>query len=340
MRQVYLKWFLLAGALLLIQTTSFADELKMKNGDRITGKIVQLQDGVLKLKTEYAGVLDIRWNEIETLQTDEAVDILMKDESLFSTVIQGTEGDATKFLASDGSFAREAYLSDVAAINPDPPLTGTLYSGRINAGLNISDGNTAKSALSSDGEMVARTVGDRWTLGWRLNQEKTEGRKTADHVSGFAKYDYFITEKWYTLANIAAERDTINDLDLRLDMGVGTGYQFIETKTDTLSAEFGISQVAEDFTQAANPRYLAQRWAVNANFLLGGSGTEFFHQHEGLLSYESIENVIIRSVTGFRMPIYSMFTSSIQVRWNWQNDPPGDLRNSDVDYMFLLGYKF
>jgi len=340
MRRGYTKWLLLIAILLSLHTTGLADELRMKNGDRITGKIVQLKDGMLKIETEYAGILDIRWKEIESLQTDEAVDILMKDESLFRTAFRGTQGEMTKFQASDGSFAREADLSDVAAINPDPPPPGILYSGRINAGLSISDGNTQKSAFSSDGEMVARAVEDRWTLGWRVDQEKTEGRKTADYLSGYAKYDYFITEKWYALANVAAERDTINDLDLRLDMGVGTGYQFIETKTDTLSAEVGVSQVAEDFTQAANPRYLAQRWAVNANFLLSGNGTEFFHQHDGLLSFENIENIIIRSVTGFRMPIYSMFTSSIQVRWNWQNSPAKDIRNSDVDYMFLLGYKF
>lgn len=337
MRRDNTKWLLFLMTLLILHATGFADEVKMKNGDRITGKITQLKDGMLKIETKYAGILGIDWKEVETLQTDEAVIVLLKDESAVRTTFPG---DAGKRLSSDGNILRGVDLSNVAAINPDPPSTGTLYSGKVNAGISISDGNTQKSAFSTDGEWVARAVEDRWTLGWRMNQEKTEGRKTADYLSGYAKYDYFITEKWYALANVAAERDTISNLDLRLDMGVGTGYQFIETKTDTLSAEVGISQVAEDITQAANPRYLAQRWAVSANFLLGESKTEFFHQHDGLLSYESIDNIIIRSVTGFRMPIYSMLVSSIQARWNWQNSPPKGIRNSDVDYMLLLGYKF
>ena len=332
--------FLLVWTLTAIQTTVFADEARMKNGDRITGTVVKLKDGILTLKTSYAGILAIDWKKVEGLQTDRNVDILLRDESLFSAPFADSGNATAEFRKTDGNPHEKVDLNDILAINPDRPGPAMDFSGRINAGISVTDGNTKQSAFSSDGELTARTVEDRWTLGWRIKQEKTEGRKTADRIYGNAEYDHFLTQKWYMLTNIAGERDKINNLDLRFDMGVGTGYQFIETETDKLSAEVGISQVAEDFEHAANPKYFALRWAVDANFLLGETGLEIFHQHTGLLSFENIQGLIIKSVTGFRIPVYNQFSSTIQINWDWVNQPGESLRNSDVDYLLALEYKF
>ena len=36
-------------------TSAWADELKLRNGDRLTGEVVKMEDNVLTFKTDYGG---------------------------------------------------------------------------------------------------------------------------------------------------------------------------------------------------------------------------------------------------------------------------------------------
>jgi preprotein translocase subunit YajC len=57
----------------LLTTLVHADEVVLTNGDRITGKVVELVDGKLSIKTEYAGVVKIDWTQVETFSTDQPI---------------------------------------------------------------------------------------------------------------------------------------------------------------------------------------------------------------------------------------------------------------------------
>ncbi|MGH8679608.1 MAG: hypothetical protein ACREUQ_14820 [Burkholderiales bacterium] len=45
----------------------------LRNGDRITGQLVRLENGKLTLRTSYAGNVKIDRKEIATLSTDRAL---------------------------------------------------------------------------------------------------------------------------------------------------------------------------------------------------------------------------------------------------------------------------
>ena len=51
-----------------------ADELLMKNGDRLQGSVVSMSLGKLVFKTSYAGDITIKWEEVATLTTDKPVE--------------------------------------------------------------------------------------------------------------------------------------------------------------------------------------------------------------------------------------------------------------------------
>jgi hypothetical protein len=42
----------------------------MNNGDRLTGQVVREDAGRLKLKTAYAGVLEIAWDQVRQVKLD------------------------------------------------------------------------------------------------------------------------------------------------------------------------------------------------------------------------------------------------------------------------------
>ncbi|MGD2150830.1 MAG: hypothetical protein PVF99_09500, partial [Desulfobacterales bacterium] len=59
----------------LIAGNSLADEVRLKNGDRLTGKVIRMEADKLILKTIYAGEISIVWQEVASIKTDGSVKV-------------------------------------------------------------------------------------------------------------------------------------------------------------------------------------------------------------------------------------------------------------------------
>lgn len=57
------------------------DIIVLKNGDRLTGEVVQLRQGKLQVKTDDAGTLSIEWDKIASITTADQYDVMMRDGS-------------------------------------------------------------------------------------------------------------------------------------------------------------------------------------------------------------------------------------------------------------------
>ena len=104
----------------------------------------------------------------------------------------------------------------------------------------------------------------RWTTGpfptcRRGNYASDRDTETESNATAYAKYDRFLTEKWYLYANTSFENDKFKDLRLRSTLGVGTGYQFFDTPRTILSLEGGIDYVHTDFYTQPTDDYPAAR---------------------------------------------------------------------------------
>ncbi len=56
-----------------------ADELRFKNGDRISGKILNMNEKQVVIKTTYAGEITANWSEIVNAKTDQKIAIILKN---------------------------------------------------------------------------------------------------------------------------------------------------------------------------------------------------------------------------------------------------------------------
>ena len=57
----------------------FADQIVMKNGDRLTGKIGKSDDKSLVIKTEFAGEVTVDWSAIQDVKSDQPLHVSLKD---------------------------------------------------------------------------------------------------------------------------------------------------------------------------------------------------------------------------------------------------------------------
>ena len=57
----------------LIFGEALADEVVLKNGDRLTGEVMALEQDKLIFKTSYAGEIFIAWSEVEKISVNKPV---------------------------------------------------------------------------------------------------------------------------------------------------------------------------------------------------------------------------------------------------------------------------
>jgi putative salt-induced outer membrane protein YdiY len=330
--------FVLAALFILLTCSPVAaDEVWLKNGDHLTGKVVSLEGGTLVFNTTYAGDLSIKWGEVVNLKTDEPVKVVLGDETTAKGPVSPGDSGKVKVTAEQPAEPVTLNLDAIEKINPKPPLRTTL---RVNIGASFATGNTEREDIYSDGEFVARTEQNRYTIGGLYRRSESENVKTEDNAMAYMKYDHFFTKKWYGYANATAEQDEFQDLDLRSTLGVGAGYQFFESERTNLSLEGGISYVDENFEVAEDNSFAAGRWGLRFDHYLLPKSLQYFLHHTGLQGLEDSDDLILLTQTGFRVPFYKNLNVTAQVNWDYDKSPSPGKKENDYTYIFSVGYQW
>lgn len=343
MKTFFQRLFIIFPVILLfICNFSWADEIFLKNGDRISGKILNMKDSKLFISTSYSGEISITWQEVLSLKTDEEISVLLNDDTLIYGNTQGTENGVMRLSTSKIAERVSFSLVDVKAINPDPPVEepAVKMKARLNYGITSTRGNTEKDTQHFDGEFVARTDINRYTAGGELNKSEDRGNRTENNSLAYLKYDHFLSKKWFLYGNAQFEKDKFKDLKLRSLAGIGSGYQFLETPHTNLSLEAGINYVNEDYETTLDESYSSSRWSINYDRYFLGKAFQLFHFHEGFVSIEDTDDLFIKSRTGIRIPMFKSINATLQYNLDWDKSPPAGREKSDKTLMFTLGYQF
>src|SRR5947209_19606213 len=93
------RWFvgLLFSTIMAIPVCPLlmADEVILKNSDRLSGAIVKGDGKVLTLKSEFAGTVNLQWDAVQAISSNEPLHLHLKDGQFLvgvvSTSAQGIE---------------------------------------------------------------------------------------------------------------------------------------------------------------------------------------------------------------------------------------------------------
>lgn len=111
------------AASLLAGFAAMADELIMKDGSRLMGKLVKQDDGVVDFETSYAGVIKIKWSEINELIADEPITVLLKNKEIREAT-NAKNTDAGVVLADDSGATETLSPEEIDYVNPEPWRVG------------------------------------------------------------------------------------------------------------------------------------------------------------------------------------------------------------------------
>ena len=341
MKVNHLPVIILVVSMLLSAENVIADEVWLKNGDRITGTVKKMEDKVLIFKTDYAGEMSIEWEEITAMTTDAPIEVVLEEDTSFlGRMVPAAEGQIELQLVDETVGRLTVDLSEVKAINPTPPERRLEIKARLNIGVKVETGNTDKEEYDVNGQLSLRSERNRFFFYGEYELDKTDGDKTKEQSKVFGKYDRFLTKKFYIFCSTFFETDAKQDLDLRLVPSAGPGYQFYETELTNLWVELGPAYVIEKYDESDDEEYMAGLSRINFDHFLLKKIFQFFHFDQVLLSFEDTSDIVILSRTGIRAYFYEYFNLTAQWNWDWDNAPaPGDKR-SDHEYIVSLGFQY
>lgn len=320
--------------------TAEADTVVLRNGDRLTGTVINVSADTVRLQTDYAGEIAIERQKVATLTTDGPVPLMISDQIVRGRIGAG-EDDTVTVTREDGA-TESIPLAQIAYIKPTPRQggPGVNYAGRINLGYSRSAGNSDNERLYGEGELRARHKDYRWSIGGDARESSDDGVKSESNWRARGNYDWFFRPRQFLYARTTFEHDKFRDVDLRSTVGGGYGYQLLETDTTNLSLQGGVDYVNVQREVGENEEYPAAGWGINYDQKVWDGRVVLFHNQDGFWSLEDSDNVLVRTKTGLRFPLGDGFNATAQLNLDWDNDPPPGTKSTDETWLFTLGYSW
>ncbi len=309
-----------------------ADEVRLRNGDRLTGKVVKMDGGILKVTTDYGGEIKIDWSQVESLKTDQPMVIQLPEKE--GPVLEEEERRITVTEVGTPGAMR---LSEVEAINPPPTFR---YKGTVNIGGNSTRGNTQTEAVNASTRWMVRYHRHRLNLEAKYNYGEADGEVTAQNSLANVRYDYFLSRKVFLKGRTLLEKDSFQNLQLRTTYGSGVGYQFVDTARLTLAAEVGAGYVNEDFRAGPTTRTATAQWGIQVEFQALSERVRVFHKHEGFRDFGGRRAVRILADQGIRISLNKHLYVNLEYDFRLNTEPATGRKTTDEAFIFGVGFEW
>jgi putative salt-induced outer membrane protein YdiY len=234
--------------LLLLALSAHGDTLWLNNGDRLSGELVVVRDGVATLKTSYAGELRIPVGEIKHMETGDPIVLRTVDE----TDIEGKLVLQESVQGMDVAGEWQALpVENIAALAPEkkklPPRHPKRWHGELGLGSALRSGNTNTTDARFDASATRQGKRNQLQLGFDAAYGEAEEVLNTRRFAGTLTWRYDLNNRLYLLASLKGERDDGRKLDLRVEGGPGLGYTFLPGPKRTLRADLSLLYTHEEW---------------------------------------------------------------------------------------------
>lgn len=351
MPKIMLFFFTLYLVGLGLGSNALADELKLKNGDRLTGTIVKADGKTLTLKTDYAGTINISMEAIaEVVSTDP----LYVETTDGKTVIGKIETGGGKYeVETKEANKMSGEISAVRAIRSASeqaahermlkPSWFDLWNGGLDFGYSLTTGNTRTNTLALGTNLSRQSKRDKTTLYAAYinakNKNKGVTETTANAIRGGGRYEINLTGRLTTFGFADFEYNQIQLLDLRSVLGGGFGYYVVKKDRMQLQAFGGGAYNRENFSTGL--RRNSGEVFVGEDFALKVSDRILFKER-----FQLFPNLTERGE--YRHTFDSSLTTKLTTWMTWNvtasnryiSNPPSGSKNNDLLLTTGIGVSF
>jgi len=328
---------ILTGMVLLamVAVSQAEDEVKLKNGDRLTGTVKSLSGGKLVLETAHSGPIKIDWSLVASVKVDAPTKVkLVTGETLEGKLSPGAEGRVK--IESGGTAAPvEVDPLKVASFN-EPP---TQWHGALSASAKATDGNTHLRSFLITGEAIRETELDQLLARAIFRYAEDSGTLIERNSYGIGKYSYKFTPRFYGYVSEELQGDTFKDLTLGTITSIGVGYVLVKEEWIDFSAEAGFAYFTNDHRIAPDETHPGARISARLRVALP-LGFEFKDIFTIYPNFEDSQDFTIRNEATLGTKLGGGWTLLGGVITEFDKKPSPGLRRNDDTYFIGLGYTF
>ena len=259
-RQMLPRLLTLVSAM-AITTTASADQVTLKNGDRVTGAIVKKVGGVLTIKSTYMGTISLPWDQVSEVRSDTPLTVVLASGPVQGTVttrdgkleVQGRPGT----IAAGDVVALRDRAEQTAYERLQNPGWGQLWAGTASLGLAGAIGNSKTLTFTTVINAARRTNTDKTSVYFNAIKASAmvngASAATAEAIRSGVAYDHNIDPRIFFNVFNDYEYDRFQNLDLRFVLGGGVGLHAVKSersKLDLLAGfDFNHSKFATPLTR-------------------------------------------------------------------------------------------
>jgi putative salt-induced outer membrane protein YdiY len=322
-------------AMLLLSTSSFAGQIFMLNGDVITGDIKKIWDDEVTIEPAYADEFNVDLDAVAHFESEREFDVEFADGREAVVALVGG-GEGLQVIEVDG-VTQEVPVMQLAEL--DEPEKDFDWDTNIDANSTVNTGNTD----NAQGSLQFHTnlkVGDHRHIGdLTFARDETDGVTTKEQDRFSYAYNWSFRDPWFLALNLSAERDPIRNLERRLSVGGGVGYNI----WDDAGRFFQVQAVAgyqdEEFTEQESNDSGVAGWILRFRYRLIDDLT-IFHDHTGSTTISGRSNDVFQSSTGVRYEITDLLYFNLQFDFDHESNPADGVDKTDTTTLLGMGLEF
>ncbi|MCM8534204.1 MAG: DUF481 domain-containing protein [Lentisphaeraceae bacterium] len=315
-------------ALLLVCSSAFADDLKMKDGSLLKGTITKIHKGTIFLTTTYAGAIKVKQSEVESYATEKEVTVKTVEKEVVQTVVTHKENENILTLWSDGN---------------DPDIFQDEWLKKIWFDFRRTDGNSDEKNVKVGVDLTWLYELSTFKVYGRWADEEDNGAQTADEWRLGADYEQRYKDSrssWYVRAEY--ERDKIDDIKLSQTYAAGYGYYFIKEDPTTLRGRVGLQYRIDEYYEDEKSDSMGLDFGLNFKTDLSEK-VKWFTDITYTPSFEDpTSDYKIKHASGLSMPLgteWNMYLKS-GVEHDYNSKPSEGKKHLDTEYFLRLEVEF
>ena len=354
-----------------LSVAAFADQITLKNGDRLTGTVVKGDGKTVVLHTDAAGDVTIQFSAIQDIKTDKELHVSLKDGKTAVGPVTTADGKIEIATATAGTV--EAAREDVTLIRNDAEqaafdkslhpglLSG--WTGGANVGFSVARGNSETENLALAFNAVHATLNDKITLYatslYTKNDTSSPPSVAANLDTGGLRYDRNLNPRMFAFGAADFMANALQYLDLRAVYSGGLGWHAIKSDPTTLNILGGINYTHETYSDGAEvpptppltaPTGVYQSYGVTNRFAALTLGEELSQKlGKSTVATQNFYFYPDLQQTGQYRGIFNFGTVTKISKWlGWQNqfgdiyvsNPPIGAKKNDVLFTTGLNLSF
>jgi putative salt-induced outer membrane protein YdiY len=338
LKNIFFMSFFVFCSFLFTPKHGYSDEIYLKNMDKISGKVLTMSKGILKISTSYSKSIELDKSQVKSLRTNHSVRVKLENGWSVKGKLNPTKDGLYSIKTTKSSRRAIIPFDEIISINA-PKAEPKNWKGKIYLGGTQQTGNTDRLTISFGGEGKLKLDTERFEVKFRTIYTEEDDKITSRNTLGRGQYNHFFNDKWYGLLSLEALKDKFKNLNLRLAIGPGAGYVVWDDPIKNLKLEAGLTYFSEDLKSGVDTQFMTGR--LSGIFDYQFSETLSFNNKVIIFpSFENVGEFTLRNEAGLSTRLAEAWSLNLSHILDYDNETPVDVKAADSFLILALQYDF